>query len=63
MLQDGWRIEFRQYKKAAGVLLPHKLFIRRLDAKERVAAGLVVDKNLEEVDVRLIIRQWSIGGV
>lgn len=63
MLQDGWRIEFRQYKKEAGIFLPHKLFIRRLDAKERVAAGMSANEELEEVDVRLIIRQWSIDGV
>jgi len=62
MLQDGWRIEFRQYKKEAGMLVPHKLFIRRLDANERAAGGLDDNEN-GEVDVRLIIRQWSIGNV
>lgn len=63
MLQDGWRIEFRQYKKEVGTFLPHKLFIRSLDAKERAALGMSANEKLEEVDVRLIIRQWSIGGV
>ena len=47
MLQDGWRIEFRKYKVIAGNLLPGKLFISRTGD--------------EEVDVRLIIRQWSLG--
>ncbi len=44
--QDGWRIEFRGYKRIAGKLLPKKLFISRLDE--------------QEVDVRLIVRQWGI---
>jgi len=47
MLQDGWRIEFRKYKSIVGKILPGKLFISRLGE--------------EEVDVRLIIRQWSLG--
>lgn len=58
MLQDGWRIEFRRYKKVSGILVPHKLFIRRVDVKNIGDA-----ENEEEVDVRLIIRQWSIGHV
>jgi len=58
MLQDGWRIEFRKHKKVSGVLVPHKLFIRRADTENGE------DENNEgEVDVRLIIRQWSIGHV
>lgn len=44
MLQNGWRIEFRKYKTVSGNVLPSKLFISRLGD--------------EEVDVRLIIRQW-----
>jgi len=44
MLQDGWRIEFKKYKALSGQILPGKLFINRI-------AG-------DEVDVRLIIRQW-----
>jgi len=59
MLQDGWRIEFRRYKKVSGVLMPHKLFIRRVNEKNIGGA----EDNKEEVDVRLIIRQWSIGHV
>lgn len=47
MLQDGWRIEFRDYTYESGLLLPHKLFIRRLD---------------QEISVRLIIRQWQLAG-
>ena len=47
ILQDGWRIEFRKYKSIIGKVLPGKLFISRLGG--------------EEVDVRLIIRQWSLG--
>lgn len=46
--QDGWRIEFRKHKQVSGQYLPKKLFINRLDMEE-------------EVDVRLIIRQWVIG--
>ena len=46
MLQDGWRIEFRKYTKIENHWLPKKLFISRLGD--------------EEVDVRLIIRQWQI---
>jgi len=48
ILQDGWRIEFRKYKVVAGNLLPGKLFISRSGGDE-------------EVDVRLIIRQWTLG--
>jgi len=47
MLQDGWRIEMRKYKKVGENLLPGKLFINR--------------QNGEDVDVRLIIRQWTLG--
>ncbi|MCW8935985.1 MAG: lipoprotein insertase outer membrane protein LolB [Gammaproteobacteria bacterium] len=47
MLQDGWRIELRKYKKVGELNLPGKLFINR--------------QNGEEVDVRLIIRQWQPG--
>lgn len=46
MLQDGWRIELRKYKKIGELSLPGKLFINR--------------QNGEEVDVRLIIRQWQL---
>ncbi len=46
ILQDGWRIEFRKYKSIEGNFLPGKLFINR-------SVG-------EEVDVRLIIRHWSL---
>ncbi|VAW60357.1 hypothetical protein MNBD_GAMMA08-1867 [hydrothermal vent metagenome] len=49
MLQDGWRIEFRKYTKIENHWLPKKLFISRLGD--------------EEVDVRLIIRQWQIKSV
>jgi len=48
MLQDGWRIEFKKYKTVGSHHLPGKLFINRL-------------KGDEEVDVRLIIRQWTLG--
>lgn len=47
MLQDGWRIEFKKYKAHGNYHFPGKLFINRQKADE-------------EVDVRLIIRQWSI---
>lgn len=47
MQQDGWRIEFRSYAYEDELLLPHKLFIRRLD---------------QEISVRLIIRQWQLPG-
>jgi len=49
MLQDGWRIELRKYKKFGELNLPGKLFINR--------------QNGEEVDVRLIIRQWLLEPV
>ena len=45
MLQDGWRIEFKKYNDIKGFVLPGKLFINRQKG--------------EEVDVRLIIRQWQ----
>lgn len=47
MSQDGWRIEFRRYKDKAGDIFLSKLFINRLDD--------------EEVDVRLLVRQWIMG--
>ena len=47
MLQDGWRIEFRKHKLVSGLTLPSKLFISRQTMEE-------------EIDVRLIIRQWKI---
>jgi len=47
MLQDGWLIELRKYKKLGELNLPGKLFINR--------------QNGEEVDVRLIIRQWQLN--
>lgn len=46
MFQDGWRIEFKKYKMVSGKLLPGKLFISH--------------QGEEEVDVRLIIRQWAL---
>jgi len=49
MLQDGWRIEFKKYKAYGNYHLAGKLFINRQKADE-------------EVDVRVIIRHWSIGG-
>ncbi len=48
MQQDGWRIEFKKYQSVGNYYLPGKLFINRVDSNE-------------EVDVRLIIRQWSLG--
>lgn len=48
MLQDGWRIELKKYKKIGAHYLPGKLFINRQNVNE-------------EVDVRLIIRQWTLG--
>lgn len=47
ILQDGWRIEFRKYKLVKNILLPGKLFISRVSG--------------DEVDVRLIIRAWTLG--
>jgi len=47
MHQDGWRIEMRKYKTVGDLTLPEKLFISRLDE--------------EEVDVRLIVREWNFG--
>ena len=47
ILQDGWRIEFRRYKDKMGNILLSKLFINR--------------PGDEEVDVRLLVRQWVIG--
>jgi len=47
MHQDGWRVELRQYKTVADKTLPRKLFISRL--------------NDEELDVRLVIREWNLG--
>lgn len=47
--QDGWRIELLRYQQVDDYVLPSKLFIRRLDA--------------QEVDVRLIIRQWQMQPV
>lgn len=47
MLQDGWRIEFKKYKVIAGKALPGKLFINRTHG--------------DEVDVRLVIRQWVLN--
>lgn len=47
VIQDGWRIEFRKHKDVSGLTLPKKLFINRIGLEE-------------EVDVRLIIRQWVI---
>lgn len=45
--QDGWRIEFRSHNKVDGLMLPRKLFISRLNEDDG-----------QQVDVRLIIRQW-----
>jgi len=49
IMQDGWRVELRKHKMVSGQLLPGKLFINR--------------QGEEEVDVRLIIRQWNIERV
>ena len=46
MHQDGWRVEMRQYKTVDDKSLPRKIFISRLDD--------------EELDVRLVIRQWNL---
>ena len=48
MHQDGWRIEMRQYKTVADKILPKKIFIRRLDD--------------DELEVRLIVREWKLDG-
>jgi len=50
VIQDGWRIEFRKHQQVSGQFLPRKLFINRVNMDE-------------EVDVRLIIRQWVIDNV
>lgn len=50
VIQDGWRIEFRKHQQVSGQFLPRKLFINRVNMEE-------------EVDVRLIIRQWVIDNV
>jgi len=50
VIQDGWRIEFRKHQNVSGQFLPSKLFINRVNMEE-------------EVDVRLIIRQWVIDSV
>lgn len=47
--QDGWRIEFRSHREVSGRWLPGKLFISRLDE--------------QEVDVRMIIREWNTDDV
>lgn len=44
--QDGWRVVMRSYTRVEGRRLPNKLFIKRA--------------NGDEVDVRLVIRQWSL---
>ena len=50
MFQDGWRIEFRKHKQLGDLFVPGKLFISRVN-------------NDEEVDVRLVVRQWEVGDV
>ncbi len=50
--QDGWRIEFRSHNRVNGMLLPRKLFISRLNEEDG-----------QQVDVRLIIRQWEMKDV
>ena len=44
--QDGWRVDLRSYKQAGRYNLPNKVFLSRADD--------------EEIDVRLVIRQWGI---
>lgn len=45
--QDGWRVEMRKYKAVNGKILPSKLFVSRLDD--------------DELEVRLIVREWTLG--
>ena len=44
--QDGWRVRMKSYTQVAGYQLPQKIFLDRIDD--------------EDVDVRLVIRQWGI---
>lgn len=52
--QDGWRIEFKSHRKIGQQQLPGKLFIKRIP--QPYQAG----EEEQEVDVRLIIRQWGL---
>jgi len=49
MQQDGWHIEFRQYQQVGKLWLPRKIFMHRLDDAE--------------VDVRVVIRRWTLDNV
>lgn len=53
LLQDGWRIEFRKHRKLGEQLLPGKIFIKRITQS-------LPGVEEQEVDVRLIIRQWGL---
>ena len=44
--QDGWRVEMNNYRAVSRYQLPKKIFMNRIDN--------------EEVEVRLVIRQWGI---
>jgi outer membrane lipoprotein LolB len=44
--QDGWQVEIRNYRNVGDYRLPVKLFIKRGEE--------------EQVDVRLVIRQWGL---
>jgi len=46
MEQDGWRIEMLNYKPVDAYILPHKIFIHRLDR--------------DDLSVRMVIRQWGL---
>ena len=49
MQQDGWHIEFRQYQQVGEIWLPRKIFMHRLDNTD--------------IDVRVVIRSWSVEDV
>ena len=48
--QSGWHVKILKYKKVSGKLLPSKLFLTRLN--EDIADN--------KVDVRLILRRWTL---
>jgi len=48
--QSGWQVKIMKYKKVSGKLLPSKLFLTRLT--EDIADN--------KVDVRLILRRWTL---
>lgn len=51
--QHGWKVELRDYRKIADVMLPHRFYLEPLDAASAADGG--------DTSVRLLVQQWVLN--